>query len=763
MNFRKNIFRALVFMMLANVLTVAEENNGTITGKVLNAQTKSAVPFANILVMNTNFGSATDIDGNFRITNLPPNIYQVRISAIGYKSIVKTDVMVTNTSPTFLEISLMEEVIELEGVTVEAGYFKQSNVELSSVRYFNYEEIRRAPGGFEDVVRALSVLPGVAQADAGRNDLIVRGGAPSENLFLIDGIEVPNINHFGTQGATGGPLSFINLDYVSETSFSTGGFSSAYGDKLSSVLSIKLREGRDDRLGGKAVISASQFGLNVEGPLSSKSNFLFSARRSYLDFIFKAAGFSFVPEYYDFLTKFAYEFDAKNKLTFLLITALDNVKFFNDTDDKKFDNSRILGSDQTQYVTGLSFRHLYQDGFYTFTLSRNFVDYFTVQRDSLLNPLFLNESIEAENKLKFENIFKPNKTDELSMGATLSLIQFDANILFPPFATSFGEILPVNNLSTENYFYKSSLFFNYNSMWGNRVISNAGARLDYFDAIKNKFTVSPRVSLSYLLSAELSLNFSAGLYHQFPSYIWLAGDKQNKDLKAIRVDQYILGTDYQLRNDTQMKIEFYFKDYSNYPASELRPYLLLANTGAGFSGSEENFSQFGLEPLTGAGTGFARGVEFSLQKKLSDVPVYGIFSLTLNETKFTALDGVERFGSYDQRLILNLSGGYKFDENWEASVKFRFATGRPITPFNADGTQSVANYLSERLPNPNSLDLRVDKFWFFDNFTLITYLDLQNIYASNNINAYRFNNRTKKIEENNSIGILPTIGVSLEF
>lgn len=763
MNFRKNIFRALVFMLLANVLTVAEENNGTITGKVLNAQTKSAVPFANILVMNTNFGSATDIDGNFRITNLPPNIYQVRISAIGYKSIVKTDVMVTNTSPTFLEISLMEEVIELEGVTVEAGYFKQSNVELSSVRYFNYEEIRRAPGGFEDVVRALSVLPGVAQADAGRNDLIVRGGAPSENLFLIDGIEVPNINHFGTQGATGGPLSFINLDYVSETSFSTGGFSSAYGDKLSSVLSIKLREGRDDRLGGKAVISASQFGLNVEGPLSSKSNFLFSARRSYLDFIFKAAGFSFVPEYYDFLTKFAYEFDAKNKLTFMLITALDNVKFFNDTDDKKFDNSRILGSDQTQYVTGLSFRHLYQDGFYTFTLSRNFVDYFTVQRDSLLNPLFLNESIEAENKLKFENIFKPNKTDELSMGATLSLIQFDANILFPRFATSFGEILPVNNLSTENYFYKSSLFFNYNSMWGNRVISNAGARLDYFDAIKNKFTVSPRVSLSYLLSAELSLNFSAGLYHQFPSYIWLAGDKQNKDLKAIRVDQYILGTDYQLRNDTQMKIEFYFKDYSNYPASELRPYLLLANTGAGFSGSEENFSQFGLEPLTGGGTGFARGVEFSLQKKLSDVPVYGIFSLTLNETKFTALDGVERFGSYDQRLILNLSGGYKFDENWEVSMKFRFATGRPITPFNADGTQSVANYLSERLPNPNSLDLRVDKFWFFDNFTLITYLDLQNIYASNNINAYRFNNRTKKIEENNSIGILPTIGVSLEF
>ena len=207
---------------------------------------------------------------------------------------------------------MSEAVIELEGVTVSSDVFENLPTEVNSVKKFSYEEIRRSPGGFEDVVRALSVLPGVARQSAGRNDLVVRGGAPSENLYIVDGLIVPNINHFGSQGSTGGPLSFINLDFVEETTFSTGGFQANYGDKLSSVLKIDLREGRKDRLGGKALVSASQFGLNLEGPVSENSNFIFSLRRSYLDFIFNAAGFNFVPEYYDLLTKYNYNIDKSN-------------------------------------------------------------------------------------------------------------------------------------------------------------------------------------------------------------------------------------------------------------------------------------------------------------------------------------------------------------------------------------------------------------------------------------------------------------------
>jgi len=390
-----------VFLFMSGNL-YAFQASGSIVGKVVDKITKEPLIGVNIIVMELGSGDASDFNGEFTIKNVEVGSYRVRASAIGFETIVKTDVVVNSARPTFIEFEMMETVIELSGVTVSAGYFDMRPTEANSLASFGYEEIRRVPGGFEDVIRALSVLPGVAQASPGRNDLVVRGGAPSENLYIVDGFVFPNINHFGSQGVTGGALSFINLDYVSETNFSSGGFSSIYGDKLSSVLDIKLREGRNDRIGGKATISASQFGLNLEGPINNKGNFIFSARRSYLDFIFNAAGFNFVPEYYDVLSKATFNFDNKNKLSYLFIGAFDNVRFNNETSEDIYDNSRILSNDQIQYVTGLSYRHLFGKGFYTLSLSRNFVDYDFIQRDTLFQPIFLNQSREGENELKGE-------------------------------------------------------------------------------------------------------------------------------------------------------------------------------------------------------------------------------------------------------------------------------------------------------------------------------------------------------------------------
>ena len=299
--------------------------------------------------------------------------------------------MVRSGKPTELLIGLTQVPVGLEGVEVTASYFQKTPDLPTSVQRLSYEEIRRSPGGFEDVVRAISVLPGVAQAQPGRNDLVVRGGAPSENLFVLDNIEIPNINHFGTQGSTGGPLSFVNLDFVRETAFSTGGFGVRYGDRLSSVLNIDLRSARSDRLGGKATISATQFGLNLEGPAGEKGSYIFSARRSYLDFIFKASGFSFVPEYWDFLGKFDYSLGPANTISVLGIAAIDDVNYFNDTADDRYDNARILGTSQNQYATGVTWNHLFPHGLSSVTLSRSFVSYDGSQRDSLLNPIFVNK------------------------------------------------------------------------------------------------------------------------------------------------------------------------------------------------------------------------------------------------------------------------------------------------------------------------------------------------------------------------------------
>ncbi|MBI1931102.1 MAG: TonB-dependent receptor [Ignavibacteriales bacterium] len=754
---------SFLILLLFTYGIILPQNNGKITGKVTDQITNEALPGVNIVIEETNLGASSDLSGEFEINNVPMGSYKVKASYIGYNTIIKFDVVVNSAKPTFLEIKLRQTVIELGDVTVTSSYFDKSDIDVNSVKKFSYEEIRRSPGGFEDVVRALSVLPGVARQGAGRNDLVVRGGAPSENLYVVDGFVLPNINHFGNQGATGGPLSFVNLDYVNETTFSTGGFQANYGDKLSSVLKIDLREGRKDKIGGKALVSASQFGLNLEGPITDKNNFIFSIRRSYLDFIFNAAGFNFVPEYYDLLGKYTYDFDSNNKLSYLLVGALDRVKFNNKNSEDIFDNARILGNDQNQYVTGISFRHLFSNGFYNVSLSRNYVSYDGFQNDTLLNPIFLNKSKEAEHELKTDLVYKLNQTSELNFGISGKYILYKSNILFPEkFVTTFGETLPITSANVNSDFYKVGIYGLYSTNLFNKLRINLGLRGDYFNSIDTKISFSPRLSLAYRITEISNINFSTGIYRQNPSYIWLTLD-ENKGLKQIQVNQFIIGLDHLLSEDTQVKLEGFYKDYSKYPASLLRPYLVLANTGAGYPGSDDNFSTYGFETLSSQGKGYSRGVEFSVQKKSSKNNLYGILSVTYSQTKFTGIDGIERTGQYDQSWIISLSSGFIFNENWEAAVKFRLATGNAYTPYNNDGTQSVANYLTERLNANHGLDIRVDRRWNFSNMSLIAYIDIQNIYNHKNVNTVKWDYKLMQIDEQADIGILPSIGISLEF
>ena len=752
-----------ILYLITPILLFAQENTGSVYGIVVDKSTNEPLPGANIIIVGTNYGAATNLDGEFSISGIPPDTYQLRASVIGYNSTTKTDISIMPGRPANVDFELTSTTIELEDIVVQSDYFIRNPIEVGSIKGFSNEEIRRSAGGFEDVVRAVSILPGVAQADPGRNDLIVRGGAPSENLYLIDGIPVQNINHFGTQGATGGPLSYINLDFVSGTTFSTGGFSVLNGDKLSSVLKINLREGRKDKVGGKATISATQFGLDIEGPVSDNSTFILSARRSYLDFIFKAADFSFVPEYYDGLAKYDIKLDNKNSLSFVLITAFDNVKYFNDTQDQRYDNSRILGSDQIQYATGLSYRHLFNKGFFDVTLNRNYVDFNTQQSDSLLNPIFLNNSLEKENTLKLDLTYKATNTVEFNFGGSAKLIDFEADIFVPDFVTTFGDSIPGTDLNKKENYNKLAAYTNLNFLLLDRLNLNLGIRADYFSPTKTKTYFSPRLSASYRFTDITSLTFSTGIYHQAPSYIWLIGNEMNLELKNIRVNQYVLGVDQYLSADALFRVEGFLKDYFDYPTSLRRTYLIMANTGAGFAGSDENFASFGLDPLSSDGTGLARGFEVSVQKKLSETPYYGILSLTYSEANFTALDNVERIGSYDQTWIFNISGGYKISEDWEVATKFRYSTGKPYTPYNSNGFQSVEEINSVRFPVSHSLDVRVDKRWFFSGWTLITYVDIQNVYGRKNITSVRWDFRTQSPEFNESIGILPSIGISAMF
>lgn len=752
---------AFITLIFSFYLLKAEEQTGTITGRITSQLTKQALPGVTIRVLNTNLGAISQSNGNFRIEKVPVGIIQVQFSSIGYETYVQTDVAVGSGRPIFLEIEMVEKVIELEGAEVKASYFVKRIESVTSTQSFSFEEIRRSPGGQEDVIRATALLPGVNVTGAGRNDLIVRGGAPFENLFIVDNIEVDNINHFGSQGSTGGPLSMINIDFVRNVDFSSGGFGAKYGDKTSSLTNITLRNGSEEQFGGKATISASQFGLNLEGPISNDGSWFFSARRSYLDFIFQAAGFGFVPQYWDFQGKANYRIDQKNQLTFLFVTALNDVKLNNDDEDKRFSNSQVAVPDQYRNFSGLTWRHLFNNGFSTVTFGNAHTKFSTYQNDSNMVEIFRNDSRESELILKTDIDFQLGTKTELTLGNQLkygALLEYD--ILVPGFLRiDNNNIEQPLAIDTNFTTIKNGTYFSLSSAIGQHRFT-IGGRMDYYSFTEGELNFSPRLSYIYTLNEKSSFVLSLGRYYQSPSYIWLLGDPSNK-LKAIRADQIVLGYAHTPLQDVKVQVEFFYKDYANYPGRVYRPQAVLSPSGFDDVTSD---IPFGLEPLSNDASGRSRGVELFIQKKFSDIPIYGLLSATYTESDFISLDGVERPGAYDSRFIFNLSAGWRINSNWEVSSKFRLSTGVPTTPFLPTGSRDFVQYNEgERLPLYHSLDIRADRRWNFSTTNLILYLDIQNIYSRKNVSGVRWNARDQVSEYQESFGILPTIGVSLEF
>ena len=745
----------------------SQNSTSSITGAVINSATHDPVIGVSVSIVGTSLGVATDVEGKFTISRVPVGRCQVRVSGVGFQPMLKTDVIVNSAKPTALLFELMQTVIEFEGVTITTGYFPKDVDNPVSVQTLGAEDVRRLPGGYEDVVRAVSILPGVAQVQAGRNDLIVRGGAPSENLYVVDNIELENINHFGTQGASGGPLSYINLDFVDHTDFSSGGFGVQYGDKLSSVLNIALKDGRTDRLGGKATISASQFGLNLEGPLSSDNgSFIFSARRSYLDFLFKALGANFIPEYWDFTGKADYRLSPQDQLSFLGIGAIDYVSQANNTNSERYQNSQVLFSNQNQAVGGVTLKHTYENGFATLTYGSTYVGYDTKQNDSLLYPIFTTTSYEYDHSLKANGLLQLSKKTEVSGGVQGQIVRFKADLFLQALTTSLGSFVPAVSSTYDTTALKAALYGQVAHQF-DKLRLTVGGRIDYFSLINDHFAFAPRFTGTYAVDGITNVNLSVGQYYQAPSYIWLvAVPAVNSHLTYIGVNQYIIGFDHLLRSDVKFSIEAYYKQYFDYAASITRPYLVMANTGAGYGGVEEGFASYGTDPLVSKGSGAARGIELFLQKKSSDVPLYGLFSVSYGISEFKALDGIERPSSFDQRWIINTGGGYIFNDQWEASIKFRYATGRPYTPYvftPAGVVQYPSQYNTVRIAANHSADVRIDRRWGFSGWSLDTYIDIQDIYNKIPVDVPVYDPQEQKFESQGNLGIIPSIGVSAEF
>ena len=774
--------------------------SGVIKGRVVSLDDNSTVPFATILVADSQIGTTADGEGNFEITGLAPGFTNITVSSLGFKTQTYRDIQVTNAKSAYVEVILESAAKDIEGVVIQESPFKTTEESPVSLRTIGIAELEKNPGGNRDVSSVLKSFPGVASTPAFRNDIIIRGGAPSENRFFLDGIEVPVINHFQTQGASGGPVGMINVNLIKEVSFLSGAFPANRGNALSSVLEFTQVEGAKDKWKYRFALGSSDAGFTAQGPVSKKVTFIGSVRASYLQWLFQALKLPFLPTYYDYQMKWKIKFDQKNELSIISIGALDRFKLNlkdNDTELQRYQLNILPVNNQWNYTIGLAYRHYAEHGNHLLVASRNMLNnraykYANNDESNSAGKLLDYKSQEIENKLRYE--FTGRKgTWKYSVGTGFEYSRY-TNSTFSKFRTFSG--IDSVDFDTALDLYSGSLFAQLSkSLFKERLILSAGLRTDinnYNTNMSNPLNqISPRISASVKVVKWMRINANVGRYYQRPQYTVMGYrdeqgsliNKQN-NLKYIRADHAVAGLEFIPTVNTRITVEGFYKKYANYPFN-LRDSISLANQGA-------DFGVVGNLPIDSRGKGRAYGAELLIQQKLYK-GFYGILAYTFVVSEFTDKSGKYVPSSWDNRHLLTLTAGYKIKGNWEFGARWRFVAGQPVTPIDTAvsviipifdvtgaGISDVSLLNTGRSSSFHQLDIRIDKTFFLKKWSINVYLDIQNVYnfkfkgrdyltierdASGNgvENPNQPGSYIPKFLPNRYGTVIPTLGVIIDF
>ena len=727
-----------------------------ISGKITDATSNEAVPFATVKIINPLKGVDSDEAGEYNLTNLNPGLYNLEFSAFGYETVVKFEVEVTNAKTTFVNMALISADFGiLDSVVITTNPFYKKQESPVSLRTLQASEIARFPGGNRDISKVIQALPGAAASVSFRNDVIIRGGAPNENRFYLDGIEVPNINHFATQGSSGGPVGLLNVNFIDKVDFYSGAFPANRGNAMSSVFEFVQKDGNLEKLETQFALGSSDVGLTFDGPVGEKTSFIFSARRSYLQFLFAALKLPFLPTYNDAQFKVKHKFNNKNELTVIGLGAVDEFELNEAANDGVTDSSTLefnnytLGNipvnTQWNYTIGANYRHFKEKSYQTVVLSRNHLNNKAVKYqnndDTSTDNLILDySSQEIENKFRFENTVRINGW-KLNMGVSFQNIEYSNRTYNKVFNSQGAQEI---DFSSKLLFNRYGLFFQSSKRFFDKRLSlSAGLRTDfteYSSTMSNPFNqLSPRFSLSYMITDQFGFNGNVGLYYQLPSYTVLgfrdiSGQLVNKNngISYIESGHAVAGLEYSTSKNAQITVEGFFKNYSNYPFL-LTDSISLANLGA-------DFGVIGNEPANNSSEGRSYGVELLIQQKLFK-GLYGILAYTFVTSEFKDKNDSYLPSAWDSKHIVSVTGGKKFKRNWDVGFRWLFSGGSPYTPYDIKQSSNISawsvrgvglldyNQLNaRRLGNFHQLDIRVDKRWFFSKWSLNLYLDIQNFY-----------------------------------
>lgn len=768
----------------------------SVKGVVTSRATGEGLPFVSMGIWNTPMGTMTDSLGNYFIGNLSPGMYRIQVSSVGYKTYVSPEFRISSYDYT-LDIALEESQVALSEVSVVAAPFRSSIESPIAMRVIGVQEIEKSPGANRDISKVVNSFPGVASAvgNGYRNDLMIRGGGPSENKFFLDGVEIPNINHFSTQGASGGPVGIIDADLIREVNFYTGAFPVSRGNALSSVFNFKLLDGTPDKYTFKGTVGASEVALTSKGHIGNKTTYIVSVRQSYLQLLFSLLDMPFLPRYTDAQFKVKTRFSQEHELMVLGLGAIDDMKLNTETDPEDESKQYLLNYlptiKQNTYTLGAVYKHYSGNHTQTVVLSRSFMNNSNIKyRDndesSTDNLTLRLKSDEIENHLRFENRSLVGLFD-LTAGFNVDYAVYRNNT----FQRAFTDIPKEIRYKTDLGLFKWGIFATsgYKSA-DDRFSASFGFRLDacnYSSLTDNPFKqFSPRLSLSYNLIGNFFLNGSIGRFYQLPAYTTMGYQEDNvlinkSRLKYICSDQAVVGVEYYINKWARLTVEGFYKKYTHSPLS-LRDSIPLACKGTdyGVSGNE-------------AASSTARGRAYGLEVMLRWFGM-GRFTALASYTWYRSqfedpATGIYIPSAWDYRHLFTLSGTYKLPKNWDIGLKFRLMGGAPYTPYDEYTSSLVPawdatarpyydydRYNTGRLKTFYEADIRVDKSFYFKGVMLGFYVDLQNVlnfkydnppvlistgekYVDND-GTERY--RMKYIAQQSGV-ILPTLGITVEF
>lgn len=791
MRIRRISFFILLCCLCWNVFAAEYQ----IKGVVIDKSTRQPLEFVNVLVVGLGIGASTDANGNFLITQVPPGIYRLQASFLGYKTELTLEYRVNHVTP-YVQIELEEENASLNEVVVTASPFQKVPESPVSLRVIGLQEIEKAPGANRDISKVVQNYPGVAFSPIGyRNDLIVRGGGPSENRFYLDGVEIPNINHFSTQGASGGPVGLIDADLIRSVKFYSGAFLADKGNALSSVLDFSLRDGDMERNSLKATLGASEVSLSSNGHIGNKTSYLVSVRQSYLQALFKILGLPFLPAYTDASFKIKTRFDSHNELTLLGLGGIDRMKLNLgiEGEDAEYMLSYLPEINQETYTVGGVYRHYSQRHVQSIVLSQSYlnnrnVKYRDNDESSEENLTLRLGSIEQETKLRMENTSSWSVW-KVKAGFDLNYSRYKSNEYRKVFANALREYDYHTDLSLWRWGMFASVDY---AAPDKSFTASMGVRTDgnnYSDKMKELWRqLSPRLSVSYQLIEGLTLSGHVGLYYQLPSYTALGfkgeeGEYVNRHLDYISVSQESLGLSWTPNENMELSAEGFYKLYGHMPFS-LSDQIPLYCKG-------NDYGTIGNEALSSEAKGRSYGVELMFKWLLTQ-KLNLSSSLTIFKSEFK--DGEQ--GSYvpsawDNRFILNMSGTYNFPKHWSLGAKVSCIGGSPYTPYDVEKSSLVeawnvqgrayydySRYNQERLPVFGQLDVRVDKTFYLKKCMLGFYLDIQNITASKLrqpdalMSTGQIENPSAPLSEQRYVmksirqesgTLLPTLGITFEY